>query len=377
MSGIKKDTVMAISEFDYRVLETLVPVNALTLDHLNTLMRHRDVEVICKGQTIFEIGESDNHHIYLLSGEIHLQGEDGQQRVLCATDPCCRFPIAPGHPRRAVAIATADSHIIRFDRDELDGMLAWDQVSRYIMLDIAARRDLDEDADWMLTLLKSNLFYKVPPINIRKIIDKFEAVYFSAGETIIRQGELGHCCYFIKEGAVSVWQSESSSSPSVKVNELHVGRCFGEDALVNHEPRNATLIMESNGVLMRLNKIDFYQLLKSPILDTIELNDCQRLMAEGSIAIDVRTQDEYEYGHCEGAINMPLDLLKLKSRMLDPSQHYIIYCNSGRRSEAAAYLLAEEGFRVSTLKRGFTAYPREQILHCKNGEAAAVMTIHA
>lgn len=360
---------MTISDFDYRVLETLVPVNALTLDHLNTLMRNNGTEVVCKGQTLFNAGDDDSHHIYLLSGKIHLQGDDGQQRMLNAGDPCCRFPIAPGHPRRATAIADEDCHIIRFDRNELDGMLAWDQVSRYIMLDIAARRDLDEDADWMLTLLKSNLFYKVPPINIRKIIDKFEAVYFSAGETIIRQGELGNCCYFIKEGSVSVWQSESPSSPSIKVNELHVGRCFGEDALVNHAPRNATLVMETNGVLMRLNKIDFYQLLKSPALDTLELEGCRQLLDEGAVAIDVRTQDEYEYGHCEGALNMPLDLLKLKSRLLDPTQHYIIYCNTGRRSEAAAYLLSEEGFNVSTLKQGFTAYSREQIQRCKPGES--------
>ncbi|MEH6557118.1 MAG: cyclic nucleotide-binding domain-containing protein [Oceanicoccus sp.] len=338
-----------------QLLETLVPVNALTADHLKTLLRDQSVEAVCRGEELFAVGDNDNQTVYLLSGEISLLDSSGVASNILAEDPSNRFPLSNHQPRRHSAIALTDCSIVRFGSDQLDAMLAWDQASRYIMLDIAAQRDFDEDSEWILTLLRSNLFYKVPPMNIRKILDKFSAQYVSAGDTILRQGELGECCYYIKEGIAGVYQAEDEKSRPELLAELGVGRCFGEDALVNDAPRNATITMSSNGVLMRLNKRDFFLLLKSPPIDSVNLAQARQLVSEGAGWIDVRTQDEYDDGHCDGAINMPLDLLKLKSRMLGDIP-YVVYCNSGRRSEAAASLLAQDGFKVSALVGGIATY---------------------
>src|SRR6185369_13761984 len=131
------------------------------------------------------------------------------------------------------------------------------------------------------------------------------------------------------------------------VAELEVGRCFGEDALVNDAPRNATVVMRENGVLMRLEKQDFYLLLKSPPVRSLNFSEVERELAAGAVLLDVRSGDEYERAHAEGALNMPLTILQLKARLLDRNIHYIAYCDSGRRSSAAAYLLTEDGFRVT------------------------------
>lgn len=344
------------TDIDPCVLQTLVPVNALTADHLHALLRNQSIEAVCQGETLFTIGEYDRQNVYLLSGEVEAVDAFGATITLDANSPRCRYPLFDHQPRMRVVKALTDCSIIRFDADQLDAMLAWDQASRYIMLDISAQRDLDEDADWMLTLLKSNMFYKVPPMNIRHIINKFEPHYVSAGEAVIRQGELGDCCYFIKEGLAGVYQSVDDKAPSQLVAELEAGLCFGEDALLNEAARNATIIMHSNGVLMRLNKQDFFTLLKPPAADKVNLHEAKIQIENGSVWIDVRTQAEYEHGHSVGAVNMPLDLLKLKSRMLDKHTHYITFCNSGRRSEAAAYLLAEDGFNVSVLAGGYDNY---------------------
>ena len=187
------------NHIEQRLLQTLVPVNALTVDHLNTLLRDQSIEMVCSGQALFTAGDYDNQHIYLLSGQIELVDSLGLTRQLNAEDPACRYALDNHQPRRSTAVALSDCTVIRFNSDQLDAMLAWDQASHYIMLDIAAQRDLDEDADWMVTLLKSNLFYKVPPMNIRQVLGRFKAEYVTSGETILRQGELGDCCYFIKE----------------------------------------------------------------------------------------------------------------------------------------------------------------------------------
>ena len=107
---------------------------------------------------------------------------------------------------------------------------------------------------------------------------------------------------------------------------------------------------------MRLDKQDFFLLLKSAAVDNLSFSEAKEQVAVDASWIDVRTQDEFEKGHCFGAINMPLNLLKLKSRMLSRDKHYIVFCNSGRRSDAAAHLLTEDGFNVSVLRGGYYQY---------------------
>jgi len=345
-----------------QLLKAFVPVNALTEDHLNTLLRHSGVEVLYRGQVLCRRGDYDNTHIYLLSGSVAVDDGQGPAEVVAADAASARFPLAHHQPRLETVTAEEDCQVIRFDSDALDSILAWDQAAHYITLDIAGQRDLDEDADWMLTLLRSNLFYRVPPMNIRQILARFRPLFVPAGEVVIRQGELGDCCYVIKEGSVAVFRAADEQGKSEQIAELGVGRCFGEDALVNDAPRNATLVMSENGVLMKLEKQDFYQLLKPPPVHSLGLAEAERELAAGAALIDVRSQEEFERAHAAGALNMPLTILKLKSRLLDREQHYITYCNSGRRSSAAAYLLAEDGYRVAALRGGFEALPQAQRL---------------
>jgi len=338
-----------------RLLQAFVPVNALTVDHLNTLLRNAHAEVVCRGQSICRRGDCDNTHIYLLSGSVQVESGSDDPRTVTDGDTAARLPLAHHQPRLESVTAVEDCHVIRFDSAQLDGMLAWDQAANYIVLDITGQRDLDEDADWMLTLLRSNLFYKVPPMNIRQILRKFKPIFVHSGEVVIRQGEIGDCCYFIKEGSVNVLRASDDKGRSEVVAELGVGRCFGEDALVHEAPRNASVVMRDNGVLMRLEKQDFFLLLKSPPHQSIGLNDVDRELMSGATLLDVRSQEEFELAHAEGALNMPLNILKLKSRLLDVNTRYVTYCNSGRRSNAAAYLLSEDGYNVTVLRGGFEA----------------------
>jgi CRP-like cAMP-binding protein len=345
-----------------RMLHSFVPVNALTEDHLDTLLRDTHVEVVCRGQALCQRGDRDASHIFLLSGSVTVGDGGAAAQQIDADDPGARFPLAHRQPRLETVTALTDCQIIRFDSDRLDAMLAWDQAADYIMLDISAQRDMDEDADWMLTLLRSNLFYKVPPMNIRQILSRFQPMFLHAGDAVIRQGELGDCCYFIKEGSVSVYRADDARGRSTPIAELGIGRCFGEDALVNEAPRNATVLMRENGVLMRLDKQDFYLLLKTPPVRSLGFAELEREVAAGAVLLDVRGSDEFERAHALQALNMPLNILQLKARQLDRGTRYIAYCDSGRRSSAAAHLLAEDGYDVTVLRNGIDALPAAQRL---------------
>ena len=51
-------------------------------------------------------------------------------------------------------------------------------------------------------------------------------------------------------------------------------------------------------------------------------------------------------------------MLRLKAESLDPNKRYISYCETGRGSSAAAYLLSEQGFDCFVLKGGLQGIAR-------------------
>jgi rhodanese-related sulfurtransferase len=53
-----------------------------------------------------------------------------------------------------------------------------------------------------------------------------------------------------------------------------------------------------------------------------------------------------------GAISLPLYFLRLKLSSLDRSKRYVVYCDDGRRSSAAAFILVERGIDAYMLNGG-------------------------
>lgn len=90
--------------------------------------------------------------------------------------------------------------------------------------------------------------------------------------------------------------------------------------------------------------------------------DAKKMLASEEkkpVVVDVRTPAEFKDGHIAGAININFfgprfeeDILKLPK-----DQDIILYCKSGRRSEAAAEFLAKSGYpRAFTMAGGLTGW---------------------
>jgi len=70
-------------------------------------------------------------------------------------------------------------------------------------------------------------------------------------------------------------------------------------------------------------------------------------MASGDVIIvDVRNLDEFNAGHVEHAILLPVDEIAARAATVipDKSQTIILYCRSGARSSRAATMLSEMGY---------------------------------
>lgn len=73
-----------------------------------------------------------------------------------------------------------------------------------------------------------------------------------------------------------------------------------------------------------------------------------------SVILDVRTSDEWNEGHIEGAIHFDLARLMQGERLsLDPNTHIYTYCRSGGRASAVLPILEEQGFSNTTCIGGY------------------------
>jgi CRP-like cAMP-binding protein/rhodanese-related sulfurtransferase len=344
---------MAASRISRALLQTFVPLNALSPQRLDYLLEGQGIESLPAGAEICRRGETDGQTIYLLSGVVSQENESGAIQMLDAGDIDACHAVAPEQPRTLTVRAHTAVNILRFESKRLDRVLAWDQATENLQRELAALQP-NEDNSWISRLLQSRVFYRLPPSNIVELFKRLVPEKVAKGQVIIQQGSHPESCYFIKSGSAEVRLSGDKASPTLAI--LQSGQYFGEDGLLTESPRNANVVMETDGVLMRLDKRDFDELLKAPSLAHVHFNEAVEAVASGEYEwLDVRLADEQAKGILKGALRCPLQAIRVKAHMLPTDKRYIVYCDTGRRSTAAAFLLGVLGYDARILEGGLAA----------------------
>lgn len=75
-------------------------------------------------------------------------------------------------------------------------------------------------------------------------------------------------------------------------------------------------------------------------------SEARAAVARGALLLDVRTPEEFQGGHVEGATNIPVQVLAERAGEITAGREVVVYCKSGRRSAAAAELLRGRGHKV-------------------------------
>ena len=311
------------------------------------------------GHYLFKKGDMDKVHVYLLKGEVELVQDKKVLKTIKAGSPESLQPLAHGFPRPVSARAKVASAITKINSDMLDIMLTWDQSGSY---SVEALDEEDEETDWMTRILQTRAFHRIPPANIQAMFMRMESVSYKPGDKVIEQDAEGDYFYIIKEGRCLVTRATPANPNGVKLATLSVGDSFGEEALISDTKRNATITMLTEGHLMRLNKEDFNSLLNEPLLNWVDYDEAKQLVTDGAVWFDVRLPTEHKAKHIKGSINIPLIFLRMKANSLDPAKKYVIYCDTGRRSSAASFLLNEKDIETFVLRDGVdTAEPADLV----------------
>jgi len=336
---------------DKALLKSFVPPSALNAENFQELAGKTFVEDVAAGRTLFKQGDTDKKTIYLIEGAAILTTDSGESTTVTAGTQAGKHPLANFQPRRHTAVAKSACKVTRVDSDLLDILMTWDQMAGIEVDEIQAEDDEDEDGDWMTRILQSKAFLQVPPGNIQAMFMRIQETPAKAGDVIIKQGDDGDFYYIIKNGQCKVTRTSKTGS-ELTLATLKDGDAFGEEALLSDAKRNANIVMATDGMLMRLSKEDFNELLKEPMLTWVTREEGDEMVKNGAVWLDVRLDSEHKHNGLEGSINIPLFMLRLKVATLSEDKKYILYCDTSRRSAAAAFLLSERGLDAACLKNG-------------------------
>jgi putative ABC transport system ATP-binding protein len=101
------------------------------------------------------------------------------------------------------------------------------------------------------------LFDKLSPLELTNVASRMKRRSYAANEVIIREGDVGEEFFLISEGVADVLRASVAAPSPVKLATLGPGNCFGEQALIGDERRNATVVARENLAVYTLGKNDF------------------------------------------------------------------------------------------------------------------------
>ena len=92
-------------------------------------------------------------------------------------------------------------------------------------------------------------------------------------------------------------------------------------------------------------------------VNIIQWRDIPNVDKTEAMIIDSRTKEEYDFGHIEGAINIPVDEIRSRLNEIPRDKKIIVYCAVGLRGYIASRILMQHGYTdVYNLSGGYRTY---------------------
>lgn len=341
---------------DAGLIRRLSPIDELPASYQRDIARHGDFLVLAPGeQLVVDHGEANFAH-YLLAGTVGIEARGRPRLRMSSTEDAATAAIDPGtRPFRLHALGDDGAQIFRVARQVIERQFALSaQGGPAGELDVTELDGQHHSDDWVSRTLRNGVLAALPPERILQVLLRATEMTVSAGQVIIDQGAPGDFYYLIKEGHARVARRIDRAG-MVHLAEFGPGDGFGEEALVADNMRNASVTMSTDGVLLKLGRADFRELVRDPLLTSLTRTQAEARVAHGAHWLDIRYPADFARWHLDGAVNLPLPLVRLQCHRLDPDARYVAYGTDASDSAVAALLLRLRGLDAGHLDEAVIA----------------------
>lgn len=233
--------------------------NNLDEDALHRVLGSLQEKTVPAGHVIIKQGDEGDYFYVVERGEVEYSVDGKAVGKAGSGASFGELALMYNAPRAATVTATTESVLWALDR----------MTFRRILLDkTAIKRRMYEDFLKEVPILRSLDTYQ-----LSKLADALSTESFEAGKQIIKQGDIGDKFYIVESGEAVVTKKDGEEDKEEKVvQELKKGSYFGEVALLNDLPRQATVTAKTKVSVVCLDKAGFQRLL-GPVVDVLKAHD--------------------------------------------------------------------------------------------------------
>ncbi|MEM1434494.1 MAG: cyclic nucleotide-binding domain-containing protein [Pseudomonadota bacterium] len=306
------------------ILATLNPFTGLEPTELRTLARHARLLELPAGRWLVQPGRCLKGRYYLLHGRLEVRLTDGARRV------CAGHGVDAFYPGCRSARTLVPVRLLQVDTDPVAFLLRHQPELGLRLL---------PGEPWIQRLLGSGLVRRLPPERWQRLLRGLEPRRAAAGYRAINQGEPGDCFYVLREGRARVHRGQRTLA------QLEPGDFFGEDAVIARTPRNASVTMQTSGLLMRLPRSAFLNVLVQGVV-TRQTTTTAAAGGPAAVLLSLRRQPR------SGALPIALDRLRSIAPRLSRERYYLVCDGPPNARVLAVFLLLQAGLRAAVLEEG-------------------------
>jgi CRP-like cAMP-binding protein len=340
-----------VDDHTLALLRRCHPLQHLTPESQASLLRGVTPRHYTRGQTLLKRLERNASFLtFLLTGRAELRRSFFDREPLQAGEGNTLAALELLLPESGGQIVAVDvCSTLQLPRAAIDTVLAEGSLAAesYAVANLRDADFADEflicdgavEADWMSRFLQSPLANHLPALTIQQLLACLASRPAARGEVLVRRGEPGEAFYVLTRGMATV--RTDVGAPGEREISLIPGDYFGEESLVADTVRNATVVMEADGSVARLDRRAFDELVRPHLIPEV---DAAEAVAAPVQRVDVRFPVEYRRDARPDTRNIPISLLRASLDQLEAGCRYLVTREGGRRSELAVFLLRQAGF---------------------------------